>query len=181
MHVSQILDSQDDITNVHAKAPEYFKQHGYKNPSDGTDSPFQYAYDCKGVGFFDYFVRAPEMGRRFGSMMTAWSVGRPRWMQEAYYPVQERLVKGSKQDDNDDDAVFLVDVGGGRGHDLEGLKQAHPNIKGRLILQDRPEVVSLAGLSPGLEKMVHDFNTPQPIKGTYFKYLSTRTFRFEST
>lgn len=172
MHVSQILYSQDDITNVHAKAPEYFKQHGYKNPSDGTDSPFQYAYDCKGVGFFDYFVRAPEMGRRFGSMMTAWSVGRPRWMQEAYYPVQERLVKGSKQDDNDDDAVFLVDVGGGRGHDLEGLKQAHPNIKGRLILQDRPEVVSLAELSPGLEKMVHDFNTPQPIKGRYFKYFN---------
>jgi hypothetical protein len=84
-------------------------------------------------------------------------------MEEAYYPVQERLVQGSKQDDKE---VFLVDVGGGRGHDLEGLKQAHPNIKGRLILQDRPEVVGQAELSSGLEKMRHDFNTPQPIKGT---------------
>jgi hypothetical protein len=151
---------------------EYFKQHGYKNPSDGTDSPFQYAYDCKGVNFFDYFVRAPEMGRRFGSMMVAWSVGRPRWMDEGYYPVQERLIADSKQDDG---AVFLVDVGGGRGHDLEGLKQAHPNIKGRLILQDKPEVISLAELSPGLEKMQHDFNTPQPIKGKRksFKRSST--------
>jgi hypothetical protein len=157
-----ILDSRDVITVVHTKAPEFFKQHGYKTPRDGTGSVFQYAYDCKGEGLFDYFARAPEMGRRFASMMTAWSVGRPRWMQEGYYPVQERLVEGSKQGD---DAVFLVDVGGGRGHDLEGLKGAHPNIKGRLILQDRPEVVSLAEPSPGLEKMVHDFNTPQPIKG----------------
>ena len=83
-------------------------------------------------------------------------------MDEGYYPVQDRLVAGSKQDD---EAVFLVDVAGGRGHDLEGLKQAHTNIKGRLILQDRPEVIQLAELSPGLEKMQHDFNTPQPIKG----------------
>lgn len=83
-------------------------------------------------------------------------------MDKDYYPIQERLIEGSKQGD---EAVFLVDVGGGRGHDLEGLKQAHPNIKGKLILQDRPEVVSLAELSPGLEKMPHDFNTPQPVKG----------------
>jgi hypothetical protein len=103
------------------------------------------------------------MGRRFGSMMTAWSVGRPRYMDEGYYPIQERLIEGSKQDD---DAVFLIDIAGGRGHDLEGLKQAHPNIRGKLILQDRPEVISLVELSPGLEKMTHDFNTPQPIKGT---------------
>jgi hypothetical protein len=105
-------------------------------------------------------------------MMVAWSVGRPRWMDEGYYPVQERLIADSKQDDG---AVFLVDVGGGRGHDLEGLKQAHPNIKGRLILQDKPEVISLAELSPGLEKMQHDFNTPQPIKGKRksFKRSST--------
>ena len=156
------IPSQDEILVVHNKAPEYFKQNGYKSPTDGTDGPFQYAYDCKGENFFQYFVRAPEMGRRFGSMMTAWSVGRPRWMDKGYYPIQERLIKGSKQED---EAVFLVDVGGGRGHDLEGLKQAHPNIKGKLILQDRPEVVSLAELSPGLEKMPHDFSTPQPVKG----------------
>jgi hypothetical protein len=86
-------------------------------------------------------------------------------MDEGSYPVQECLVQGSKQDD--DEAVFLVDVGGGRGHDLECLKHAHPNIKGKLILHDRPEVVGLAGLSPGLDKMPHDFNTTQPVKGAY--------------
>jgi hypothetical protein len=45
------------------------------------------------------------------------------------------------------------------------LKQAHANIKGKLILQDQPEVVSMAELSPEIEKMAHDFNMPQPIKG----------------
>jgi hypothetical protein len=129
--IDDFLDSQDVITVVHTKASEFFKQHGYKTPSDGTDSVFQYAYDCKGEGLFDYFARAPEMGRRFASMMTAWSVGRPRWMHEGYYPVQERLVEGSKQGE---DAVFLVDVGGGRGHDLEGLKGGAPQHQGQADL-----------------------------------------------
>ena len=124
---------------------------------DAKDSIFTYTYNCKGENFFEYCVHAPEMGRRFGSLMAAWSVGRPRWMDDGFYPVQKRLIEGSKQDD---DAVFLVDVAGGRGHDLEGLKQAHPSIKGKMILQDRSEVVSMAELSTGLEKMPHDFNTP---------------------
>ena len=111
---------------------------------------------------FQYFARAPEMGRRFGSMMGAWAQDRPRWFDDGYYSVQDRLIDGAKGGEGD---VFLVDVGGGRGHDLIGLKQKHQNIPGRLVLQDRPEVVSLAQLPAGLESMPHDFNTPQPIKG----------------
>jgi hypothetical protein len=68
---------------------------------------------------FDYFVKVPEMGRRLGNMMKAWSVGRPRWFGKGYHTVQERLIEGSEQDD---DSVFLVGLGGGRGHDLEGLE-----------------------------------------------------------
>lgn len=76
-------------------------------------------YDCKGQILFDYFVKVPEIGRRLGNMMKAWSVGRLRWSDKGYHAVQERLVEGSKQDN---DSGFLVGLGGGRGHDLEGLE-----------------------------------------------------------
>ena len=111
---------------------------------------------------FQYFARAPEMGRRFGSMMGAWSQDRPKWFDDGYYPIRDRLIEGAKGGGGD---VFMVDVGGGRGHDLIWLQQSHKDIPGRLILQDRPEVVGLAQLQPGIESMQHDFNTPQPIKG----------------
>lgn len=42
--------------------------------------------------------------------------------------------------------------GGSRGHDLEGLQQAHANMKDKLILQNRPEMVSMAEVSLGIEK-----------------------------
>lgn len=60
----------------------------------------------------------------------------------------------------------MVDVGGGKGHDLILLKNMYPDLKGRMILQDMPFVIKQAGVLPdGLESMVYDFFTPQPIVG----------------
>ncbi len=53
-------------------------------------------------------------------------------MDEGCYPLKERLQQDSQSDDKD--LVFLVDVGGGLGHDLKELKAKHPGIRGRLVL-----------------------------------------------
>jgi len=97
------------------------------------------------------------MGRRLGNMLKAWSVSRPD--------------SSTRQRDRSRITAFLVDLVGRRGYDLEGLKQGHANIKGKLILQDRLEVVSMAELSPEIEKMAHDFNLPQPIKGEQYSRI----------
>jgi hypothetical protein len=41
------------------------------------------------------------------------------------------------------------------------------DVKGKLILQDRPEVLDdiKKDLGAGIEKMGHDFFTPNPVKG----------------
>jgi hypothetical protein len=66
-----------------------------------------------------------------------------------------------------DEDVMLVDIGGGSGHDLLEFHAKHPSVKGRLILQDLPEVVeSVKDMPDCMEAMAHDFFTPQPIKGT---------------
>lgn len=49
------------------------------------------------------------------------------WMDEDFHPVKENFVRDAGIDD---DAVFLVDVGGSKGHDLEELNKKHPTLPG---------------------------------------------------
>jgi hypothetical protein len=152
---------------VHQSMKSYFEQRNWQCPDSGLDAPFQHTYNCKGSHYFEYFQQNPEMGRRFASMMDSWSKGRPRWFSKDYYPVEDRLISGA-----DKNAPFLVDVGGGSGHDVEGLRQAFEGqLPGVLVLQDRPEIVELAELGPGAETMAHDFMTEQPVKGARAYYL----------
>lgn len=89
-------------------------------------------------------------------------------MDPHFYPITERLIDGAK---TKNDAAFLVDVGGGKGHDLESLKSKFPTLPGRLIPQDVPEIINLTNLSQGLEATIHDFNTPQPVQGEIVPFL----------
>ena len=83
-------------------------------------------------------------------------------MDPDFYPVFERL----QQDQRGDQDVLLVDIGGGMGHDLEEFRTKHPNIPGRLVLQERPEVIAqITQNNPKIEIKAYDFFTPQPIKG----------------
>lgn len=163
-----ILYLVDNYQPVHQALPAYFTRHGFTSPDGGIDLPFQEAYNCEGSHYFEYFQKYnPEMGRRFASMMDVWSKGRPRWFSGDYYPVKDRLINGAEAD-----APFLVDIGGGSGHDIEGLRQAFSDqLPGKLVLQDRPEIIQIAKLGPGAEGMAHDFLTEQPVKGARAYYL----------
>jgi hypothetical protein len=156
-----ILFIADDYQPALQAVPSYFQQHGFTSPDSGVDAPFQHAYNCKGSHLFEHFQKNPEMGRRFASMMDVWSRGRPRFFSEDFYPVKGRLINGAEKD-----KPFLVDVGGGSGHDVEGLRQAFEGqLTGKLVLQDRPEIIEIAKTGPGVESMSHDFLTEQPVKG----------------
>lgn len=162
-----VLFITDDFQPALQAVPSYFEQHGYASPESGLDAPFQHAHGCKGSHYFEHFAKNPEMGRRFASMMDVWSRGRRRWFAEDYYPVQERLITGAK-----DDLPFVVEVGGGSGHDVQGLQQAFEGqLPGTIVLQDRPEIVAIAKPGLGAEAMAHDFLTEQPIKGARAYYL----------
>jgi hypothetical protein len=81
-----------------------------------------------------------------------------------FYPV-ETLIEGAKTGEED---VFIVDVGGNKGHDLEEFISKWPNTPGRLILQDQPHVLKdIKSLNPAIKPMVHDFYREQPIKGEW--------------
>lgn len=79
--------------------------------------------------------------------------------------MKDRLINGSA---TDSDAVFMVDVGGGSGHDLIKFVERHSteSFLGGLILQDIPEVIGpLSDLPHAIQASAHDFMEPQPVKG----------------
>lgn len=74
------------------------------------------------------------------------------------------------------DDVLLVDVGGSSGHDLVSFRTGHPNVAGRLVLQDLPEAITAAKASgelekQGIEAVEHDFFTPEDVRGARVYYL----------
>lgn len=97
--------------------------------------------------------------------MSVYRAGNPDWWE--FYPVKERLTAGFDKATSD---VFLVDVGGGRGHDLlsfaNGIKSP-----GRLILQDLPEVIADVTEKTAFENQTHDFFTSQTVHGARAYYL----------
>lgn len=66
------------------------------------------------------------------------------------------------------DGPLVVDVGGNIGHDLHRFYEAHPETAARLYLEDLPDVVKLSKCPDPVNKISHDFFTPQPIKGKTF-------------
>ena len=113
---------------------------------------------------FGWLAERPEHSQHFNNWMGGCRERKRSWMDPGFYPVKERLETGSKKDD--ENSAFLVDIGGGLGHDIEELKAKHPDISGSMVLQDQEAaIVQISKASPGIKLTVHDFFTPQPVKG----------------
>ncbi|CAH0020866.1 unnamed protein product [Clonostachys rhizophaga] len=149
--------------------PEYLKKTSYALPTDLTNGPFQHAHKTD-LPFFAWLDQNPPYLEKFNNYMSAYRAGKPSWLDPGFYPIQERLINGFEPTYSD---VMLVDVGGGLGHDLRELKEKHPSLPGRLVLQDRPEVISsLASTGETVfDPTSHDFFTEQPVKNARTYYL----------
>ncbi|KAF5656781.1 hypothetical protein FHETE_10795 [Fusarium heterosporum] len=143
--------------------PDHFEKSNYQPPSL-TDGPFQYAHNTS-LPFFEWLVANPPYVDWFGSFMSVYRAGNPDWW--SFYPIKERLIKGFDKTNSD---VFLVDVGGGRGHDISAFANGQ-ELPGRLILQDLPEVISSVEKASCFEAQSHNFYTPQPVKSARVYFL----------
>ncbi|KAJ5533842.1 hypothetical protein N7527_000096, partial [Penicillium freii] len=151
--------------------PAWLKKNDYRSPTEGTDCPFTLGFKTDSH-FFEFLASKnpdyPELGAQFNNLMSAYHQGRPSWMDGNFYPVQT-LIEGAKTGEED---VFIVDVGGNKGHDLEEFMSKWPNTPGKLILQDQPHVLKdIQSLNAAIQPMVHDFYQEQPIKGARVYFL----------
>lgn len=73
--------------------------------------------------------------------------------------------------------VLFVDIGGSTGPQSRILRQRYPHLAGRVILQDRPEIIDQARTDldfAGIEAEVHDIFTPQPVKGMPLPFMYSK-------
>ena len=144
------------------KFHEFCRKRGWNEPNSVHDGPYQYAYDTK-LNFYENLQASPPYGEQFNYHMGGYHQGRPSWMDSNFYPVQEKLVEGF---DKSEGSAMIVDIGGSVGHELEEFYRKHPDIPGRLVLQDLPIVIGqIVKLDSRIEPMEYDFYNEQPVKG----------------
>ncbi|KAI0098505.1 putative O-methyltransferase [Daldinia grandis] len=150
------------------KFHEYIKRTEYLVPNNMLSGPFQYAYETD-KNLFEHLQANPPYGGLFSLHMAGYRQGRASWMDPQFFPVQERLTDGA---DRSGEAVFLVDIGGSIGHDIEEFITKHPSVPGRLVLQDLPAVLQqIDTLDERIERMEHDFFDEQPIEGSRVYFM----------
>lgn len=90
-----------------------------------------------------------------------------------FYPWQERLSLATG-DNVGEERVFLVDIGGGKGHDLQAFKKKR-SPTGRMVLQDLPEVIQdiKEPLPDGVEAVSYSMFDAQPVRGAKAYYMRT--------
>jgi hypothetical protein len=143
--------------------PDYFRKSEYQMLITPSNGPLQAAH-MTDLPFFDWLVATPPQLADFSAFMSAYRAGKANWYDKDFYPVAERLIDGFDTSKNE---VLLVDVGGGRGHDMQLFAAQHASHPGRLVLQDREPVIASIEKQEELPFacQAHDFFTPQPIKG----------------
>jgi hypothetical protein len=145
--------------------PEYMATHESDCIFNPRQSPFSWANNAEGSVFYEFLLAHPDRLKRFNVAMTT---------QESALPVLGMFPFTSLLETDagsDPERAFIVDVAGGRGQSLLQIKKEIEAAggqmgKGRVILQDRKAVLDAVPDEqlPGVEKMVIDFFTPQPVK-----------------
>ena len=146
--------------------PAWLKKRGYQTTGSAEDNVLT---ETLGEPVWEWYAKHPEANVIFDSAMSI-QESFPKEMTPPY-PFSGDM--GELRTDSD--AVTLVDVGGGYGQAIKGLRAQYPDIKGRFILQDLAKTINQIDIAQakteGFEPMVHDFFNPQPIRGAKYYHL----------
>ncbi|KAK3114067.1 hypothetical protein LTR53_007998 [Teratosphaeriaceae sp. CCFEE 6253] len=142
---------------------EWAKDHAYTAPTTSTDGPVQQAHGFPGKTTFQFWVHdEPSYMSNLSALMKRIQQDRLNW--SAWFPANILFTATEPGEGR----AFMVDVGGGLGHDLAGFAGRYPDKSIRLVLQEQPEVIQEAkeqDLDSRIELSEHDFFAPQPVKG----------------
>ncbi|KAL3458173.1 S-adenosyl-L-methionine-dependent methyltransferase [Aspergillus heterothallicus] len=142
--------------------PDFLAETGYAEPTSLKNCPFQRAFRTDQT-LFEWLPQNPKHLSSLGQLM---GMQRPMvWVD--HFPVLEYLGDFAASPER----PLLVDVGGSFGHQSKAFRAKFPNLRGRVIVQDMPQVIAQAPHTEGVEFAAHDFFSPQPVRGAKFYYL----------
>lgn len=150
-----------DILSCILDMPRTLAEHAYKAPTKESGTPYKWA---RGEELWTWLGSHPDRAQQMVAGMRSHNTG---YVSGDAYPFGEELAKYDLKDDD----VAIVDIAGGQGHIMEDVRKRYPNIKGRLIVQDLESTFkAVSGPPPGVEFMVYDIFTPQPLKNAAIYY-----------
>lgn len=133
---------------------------GPRVPKTPQESAFAFAEKAT---LFEWMKKNPKQRKYFDNYMAGRRKEMFRWFE--IFPITDKLTAGLRSGSKD---VLIVDIGASHGHDLVRFKERHNDLSGRFILQDLPETIDSIKIPlPGIEPMIYDFFTPQPVIGMY--------------
>ncbi|KAF2158703.1 hypothetical protein M409DRAFT_38132 [Zasmidium cellare ATCC 36951] len=172
--ISQVYHGVMGPRSTMAQMITYAKERGWKAPDTALDGPYQRAHEIKGMSTFEHWVKCdPEQMSRLNASMQGMQANFTHWME--WFPKEALFGSGERTPE-----TFLVDVGGGYGHDISALAATYPDEPIRMVLQDLPGVLEegeerrkQAGqvLDSRIQRQPHDFFSEQPVKGAEVYYM----------
>jgi O-methyltransferase domain len=161
--------SVDEMLPSMSRFHRYMREYGKKDVLTYTETPHSWADGKLGSTYWEVLNTDPKRVTDFARGLSLFDALHPII---GIYPFEEQHKAG-----NSPDRTLAVDVGGGRGLAMLDLRKGCPSLQGKMILQDRPEVLEAIPPEelPGVEKTQHDFFSPQPVQGAQI-YLIRRVF-----
>ncbi|MCJ1438232.1 hypothetical protein MMC27_007619 [Xylographa pallens] len=152
-----------------AYLPDYLAMTGYRSVNS-VPGPFEFhmkVHEDREQSMFEWLISDPPMFANWNAFMSGRRAHRKQWYE--MYPADQIILEGVG---NDDDAILLVDVGGGEGQDAEAFRAEFSDVPGRVILQDLPKVIkNIEKLDVRVVRMGYNFFRPQPVKGARAYYF----------
>ncbi|KIX95069.1 uncharacterized protein Z520_09379 [Fonsecaea multimorphosa CBS 102226] len=158
------------MVHFHKYVKERAAQDGkpVQEPDDPLRNPYTHRHGMDGHPVWEIMAQFPDRLRAFQLGFMS---------QEDSVPIIGFYDFSALYDpEHDGDRATLVDVGGGQGQSIIQILQAFPSLRpDRMVLQDLPEPIAQGKdsklLPDGVTAMVHDFWTPQPVKGAKAYFL----------
>ncbi|KAM5437586.1 putative demethylsterigmatocystin 6-O-methyltransferase [Microsporum canis] len=152
--------------NYDVTAPVFLKLPAWLTANNGAGSekrletPFQFSVGDPDASFFPWLSKNEASLANFHIWMNTRHAGETHWLD--VYPLDKYI-----RLDEADNLVetLLVDVGGGNGHEARLVKERYPHLPGRIIFQDLSEIIQKCSSMHGVDGMIHDFFSPQPVRG----------------
>ncbi|KAK7978671.1 hypothetical protein PG988_006161 [Apiospora saccharicola] len=159
----------DAVTHFHDNClPGFAAFHQIlKEPRDSSATAFKLGQHTD-EDFYTWLETHPVNQAAFHRFMEAQFASLPTWLDVFDFKTELGCGGAGPAD------VLFVDVGGGNGSQCAGLRKAWPDMPGKIILQDKSQVLEKALKVEGMEQMGHDFLTEQPVKDArayYFRQI----------
>ena len=131
--------------------PEFLKETGYRNEPKG--SAFQKALGTE-LEPYPWLKQRPDAFKNFQAAMR---LNRDVNSMDVM-PFNDDVSRGHN-------GVVFIDIGGNFGHQAAEVLSRHPELAGRVMVQDRGEVIQNHPDIKGIQWLEHDFFKTQPVKG----------------